>query len=104
MQKIKSGDEVIVIAGKSKGQRGKVIRMDGDRVLVEGVAMVKRHTKPNPSAGVAGGIVEREAAIHRSNVMLFNASAGKGDRVGINTLDDGRRVRVFKSDNEVVDI
>lgn len=104
MQKIKSGDEVIVIAGKSKGQRGKVIRMDGNRVLVEGVAMVKRHTKPNPSAGVAGGIVEREAAIHRSNVMLFNASAGKGDRVGINTLDDGRRVRVFKSDNEVVDI
>ena len=104
MQKIKSGDEVIVIAGKSKGQRGKVIRMDGDRILVEGVAMVKRHTKPNPSAGVAGGIVEREAAIHRSNVMLFNASAGKGDRVGINTLDDGRKVRVFKSDNEVVDI
>lgn len=105
MQKIKSGDEVIVISGKDKGRRGNVIRRVGDnRVLVEGVNMIKRHTRANPNRGVAGGIIEREAAIHVSNVMLFNPMTSKGDRVGIRTLEDGRKVRFFKSNNEVVDV
>ncbi len=103
MRKIKKGDEVIVITGKSKGQRGNVVKVDGDRLIVEGVNMIKRHTKPNPQRGVAGGIIEREASIHASNVMLYNADSGKGDRVGIRTLENGRRVRFFKSSNEVVD-
>ncbi|HXH02831.1 MAG TPA: 50S ribosomal protein L24 [Candidatus Competibacteraceae bacterium] len=104
MRKIKKGDEVVVIAGKDKGRRGSVIRMmENDRVLVEGINLVKRHTKPNPARGVAGGIIEREAPIHVSNVMLFNPATQKGDRVGIRTLEDGRKVRYFKSNNEVVD-
>jgi large subunit ribosomal protein L24 len=105
MRRIKKGDEVIVIAGKDKGRRGKVIRtVDADRVVVEDIGKVKRHTKPNPSRGVAGGIVEREAAIHISNIMLFNPSTSKGDRIGFRTLDDNRKVRFFKSNNEVVDV
>jgi large subunit ribosomal protein L24 len=105
MHRIKKGDEVIVIAGKDKGRQGKVIRtVDADRVVVEGIGMVKRHTKPNPGRGVAGGIVKREAAIHISNIMLFNPSTSKGDRVGFRTLNDGRKVRFFKSNNEVVDV
>jgi large subunit ribosomal protein L24 len=105
MRRIKKGDEVIVIAGKDKGRQGKVIRtVDADRVVVEGIGMVKRHTKPNPGRGVAGGIVTREAAIHISNIMLFNPSTSKGDRVGFRTLNDGRKVRFFKSNNEVVDV
>ena len=105
MRRIRKGDEVIVIAGKDKGRQGKVIRtVDPDRVVVEGIGMVKRHTKPNPSRGVAGGIVNREAAIHISNIMLFNPSTSKGDRVGFRTLDDGRKVRFFKSNKEVVDV
>lgn len=105
MRKIRKGDEVVVIAGRDKGRRGAIVRVvaDGRRVVVEGVNMVKRHTKPNPGRGVAGGIVEREAAVHVSNVMLFNPVTGKGDRVGVRTLDDGRKVRFFKSNNEVVD-
>ena len=105
MQRIKKGDEVIVIAGKDKGRRGTVLRvLDNDRVLVENINVVKKHQKPNPNAGVPGGIIEKEMPLHGSNVMLFNPVSGKGDRVGIKTLEDGRKVRFFKSDNEVVDV
>ena len=104
MNKIRKGDEVVVIAGREKGRRGTVIRvMPGDRVLVENVNMVKRHTRPNPQRGVQGGIVEKEAALHLSNVMLWNPVTKKGDRVGVKVLDDGRRVRVFKSNGEMID-
>lgn len=103
MNKIKSEDEVIIIAGKDKGKRGKVtqIRDDG-RLIIAGINMVKKHTKPNPQAGVAGGIIEQEAAIQSSNVALYNASTDKADRVGIRT-EDGKKVRFFKSNNELVD-
>ncbi len=105
MQKIKKGDDVIVLTGKDKGKRGAVIRITtNDRVLVENVAMVKKHTKANPQRGIAGGIVEKEAAIHISNIALFNPATKKADRVGIKALEDGRKVRFFKSNNEVVDI
>jgi len=105
MRRIKKGDEVIVIAGKDKGRRGNVVQvLDNDRVLVEGINMIKRHTKHNPARGIAGGIIEREASIHLSNVMLFNPSINKGDRIGFRTLEDGRKVRYFKSNNEVVDV
>lgn len=105
MRRIKKGDEVIVIAGKDKGKRGSVLRVLGDeKLIVENVNLMKRHTKPNPQAGVSGGILEKEAPIQASNVMLFNAQTKKGDRVGIRTLEDGRRVRYFKSTNEVVDV
>lgn len=105
MQRIRKGDEVIVIAGRSKGQRGHVLRMVGkDRVLVENVNMVKRHTKPDPQRQQPGGIVEREAPIHVSNVMLYNPATDRGDRVGYKVLEDGRKVRVFRSTGEVVDI
>ena len=106
MNRIKKGDEVIVIAGKDKGRRGTVISINDvdDEVLVEGVNVVKKHQKPNPNAGLQGGIVDQERAIHVSNVMLFNPATGKGDRVGVKTLEDGRRVRFFKSNNEVVDV
>ena len=104
MQRIRQGDEVIVIAGKDKGRRGSVTRVyDDGRVLVENVNLVKKHQKPNPNAGVPGGIVEKESPLHPSNVMLFNAAAGKGDRIGFKTLADGRKVRYFKSNGEVVD-
>ena len=105
MRRIRKDDEVVVIAGKDKGRRGKIVRvMDEERVIVAGVNLVKRHTKPNPARNVAGGIVEREAAIHVSNVMLFNPLTKKGDRVGFRVLEDGRKVRFFKSNNEVVDV
>jgi large subunit ribosomal protein L24 len=106
MNIIKKNDDVIVISGKDKGRRGTVIRINSedDTVLVEGINIVKKHQKPNPNAGVQGGIVDEERAIHVSNVMLFNPVTGKGDRVGIKTLEDGRRVRFFKSNNEVVDV
>ena len=106
MERIKKGDDVIVVAGKDKGRRGtvlNVIDIDG-QVLVEGINVVKKHTKPNPNAGVQGGIVEMERPIHVSNVMLFNPVTGKGDRIGIKTLEDGRKVRYFKSNDEVVDV
>jgi large subunit ribosomal protein L24 len=104
MKKIRKGDEVVVIAGREKGRRGTVIKvLDDDRVLVENVNMVKRHTRANPQRGTQGGIVEKEASLHLSNVMLWNAVAKKGDRVGVRTLADGRRVRYFKSNDEVVD-
>lgn len=105
MRRIKRGDEVIVIAGKDKDRRGSVIRLVGtERVLIEGVNLIKKHTKPNPNRGVAGGIVEREAPIHISNVMLYNPVTEKGDRIGFRVLDDGRKVRYFKSNDEVVDV
>ena len=104
MRKIRKGDEVVVITGREKGRRGTVIKvLENDRVLVENVNMVKRHTRPNPQRGNQGGIVEKEASLHLSNVLLWNPVAKKGDRVGIRTLGDGRRVRYFKSDDEVVD-
>ena len=103
MNKIKSEDEVIIIAGKDKGKRGKVTRiMDDGRLMIAGINMVKKHTKPNPQAGVAGGIIEQEAAIQSSNVALYNSSTDKADRVGIR-IDDGVKVRFFKSNNELVD-
>ena len=106
MRRIRRDDEVILIAGKDKGRRGKVMRVveDGQRVIVGGVNLIKRHTKPNPAKGVSGGIIEREAAIHVSNVMLFNPITRKGDRTGFRVLEDGRKVRYFKSNNEVVDV
>ena len=104
MNKIRKGDEVVVIAGRDKGRRGTVIRvLEDEQVLVENVNMVKRHTRPNPQKGTQGGIVEKEAPLHLSNVLLWNPIAKKGDRVGIRTLADGRRVRFFKSNDEVVD-
>jgi len=105
MRRIRKDDEVVVIAGKDKGRRGKVTRVvDSERVIVAGVNMIKRHTKPNPARNVAGGIIQREAAIHLSNVMLFNPVTRKGDRIGFRVLEDGRKVRYFKSNNEVVDV
>ncbi|TBR38689.1 MULTISPECIES: 50S ribosomal protein L24 [Dyella] len=103
MNRIRKGDQVIVITGKNKGQRGDVLRVEGDRVFVSNVNLVKRHTKPNPQANQAGGIVEREASIHLSNVQLFNPATNKGERVGTKTLEDGRKVRVYRSSGEVVD-
>ena len=105
MNRIKKGDEVIVIAGRSKGQRGHVLSMLGnDRVLVENANMVKRHTKPDPGLNVPGGIVEKEAPIHISNVQLFNPVTNQADKVSIKTLEDGRKVRIFRSNGEAVDI
>lgn len=105
MAKIRKGDDVVVLTGRDKGKQGKVTRvMPPDRVVVEGINVVKRHTKPNPRAGTPGGIVQREAAIHVSNVGLYNPVTRRADRVGYRVLDDGRKVRVFKSTGEVVDI
>ena len=103
MNRIRKGDQVLVIAGKSKGQRGEVTRVAGDSVFVQNINLIKRHTKPNPQANQPGGIVEREASINLSNVMLFNPATNKGERVGFKTLADGRKVRVFRSSGEVVD-
>jgi large subunit ribosomal protein L24 len=104
MQKLKRDDEVIVIAGRDKGKRGKITKILGDgRVLVSGVNMVKRHTKPNPNLGKQGGIVEKEAGIAISNIALFNPKSEKGDRVGVRVEADGTKVRVFKSDNSLID-
>ena len=103
MNRIKKGDQVIVIAGADKGKKGTVSRVAGDKLYVENINMVKRHTKPNPQAGQPGGIVEREAPIHSSNVMLINPATGKGERVGFKVLGDGRKVRVFRSSGEALD-
>ena len=103
MEKIRKGDEVVVITGKDKGKRGTVLlRVDEEHVLVEGVNRAKKHVKPNPMKGVAGGIVDKDMPIHISNVALFNAATKKADRVGIKVLEDGRKVRVFKSNGELV--
>jgi len=105
MNRIRKGDDVIVIAGRDKGKRGSVLRvMEDGRLVVADINMVKRHTKPNPNRGVPGGIIEKEMPIDASNVMLFNPQTNKGDRVGFRMLDDGRKVRFYKSTNEVVDV
>jgi large subunit ribosomal protein L24 len=108
MVKIKKGDEVFVISGKNRGKRGKVHKVlrgkNAAKVVVEGVNVVKKHQKPNPGRNITGGIVEREAAIAISNVALFNPITNKPDKIGIRMLDDGRKVRYFKSNNELVDI
>ena len=104
MNKIRKGDNVIVITGKDKGKRGVVLRrVDEERLLVEGVNRVKKHTKPNPMKGQQGGIVEKEMPIQVSNVALFNPATQKADRVGFKQLDDGRKVRVFKANGEVLE-
>ena len=103
MNRIRKGDQVVVIAGKDKGKKGDVVRVAGDKVVVSNINVIKRHTKPNPQAGQPGGVIEREAPIHISNVMLFNPISGKGERVGIKVLEDGRKLRVFRSSGEAVD-
>lgn len=104
MRKIKRDDEVIVIAGRDKGKRGKVVRvLQDNRLIVSGVHMIKKHQKPNPQLGVAGGIVEKEAPIEPSNVAIFNGATQKADRVGFKILEDGKKIRVFKSNGEAVE-
>ena len=103
MNKIRKGDQVIVLTGRDKGKRGSVAsRVDADHLLVEGVNMVKKHVKPNPLKGSTGGIVDKAMPIHQSNVAIFNAATGKADRVGIKFLQDGKKVRVFKSSGEEI--
>ena len=105
MNKIRKGDEVVVTAGKDKGRRGTVLRVYPDeRVLVEGINVAKKHQRGNPNMGVPGGIVDREMPLHVSNVMVYNPQTKKGDRIGIRQLEDGTRVRYFKSNEEVVDV
>jgi len=105
MKKIRKGDKVVVLTGKDKGKQGTVLRVfEDDRVLVENVNMIKRHTKPNPNKGVTGGIIDREAPIHLSNIALHNPATGKGERVGFRTMKDGTKVRVFKKSGEVADV
>ncbi len=104
MSKIKRDDEVIVITGKDKGKRGKVVTVLEGRVVVAGINLVKKHVKANPNRGTQGGIVEQEASLHISNVALFNAATQKADRVGYKQLEDGAKVRVFKSSGDVVDV
>jgi len=105
MNKIKKGDKIEVLAGKDKGKQGTVLDVrDDNRVLVEGVNMVKKHVRPNPNVGETGGIVDREAALHISNVALVNPATGKGERVGFKVLGDGKKVRVFRKSGEVADV
>jgi large subunit ribosomal protein L24 len=105
MKKIKKGDEVIILTGKDKGRTSKISRvLANDRVLVEGLNMVKKHVRPNPQKNIQGGIVEKEASIHVSNVALLNPMTKKADRVGFKVLENGHKVRVFKSSGEVVDV
>ena len=105
MRRLKKGDDVIVIAGKDKGKRGSIVKVvSEDKVIVANVNKAKRHTKGNPQRGTAGGIIEKEMPIHASNVALFNPTTKKADRVGVRVLEDGRKVRFYKSNDEVVDI
>lgn len=105
MKKIRKGDKVTILTGKDKGRDGSVLSVfDNDKVLVENINLVKKHQKPNPQKSIAGGIVEKEMPIHISNVALLNPASGKADKVGIKVLEDGGKVRVFKSNNEVVDV
>jgi large subunit ribosomal protein L24 len=104
MRKLRRDDEVVVIAGRDKGKRGKITRvLEDDKLIIAGINMVKRHTKPNPQRGAAGGIVEKEAPIHVSNVAIFNSATSKADRVGIKVLEDGTKARIFKSNQELID-
>ena len=104
MNRIRKGDQVVVTTGnkKIKGQTGEVLRVEGERVYVSNLNLVKRHTKPNPQAGQSGGVVEREASIHISNVMLLNPATGKGERVATKVLENGKRIRVFRSSGEAI--
>ncbi|MED5620528.1 50S ribosomal protein L24 [Ideonella sp. BN130291] len=103
MNKIRKGDQVIVLTGRDKGKRGTVTaRVDEDHVLVEGINVVKKHVKPNPMKGTTGGVVDKTMPIHQSNVAIFNGASGKADRVGIKLLEDGKKVRVFKSSGEEI--
>ena len=102
MNRIRKGDQVIVTTGKDKGKKGEVVRVLGEKVVVSNINVVKRHTKPNPQAGQPGGVIEREAPIHISNVMLFNPASGKGERVAFKMLEDGRKLRVFRSSGEAI--
>jgi len=105
MKKIRKGDKVVVLTGRDKGKQGTVLRvLDDSRVLVESVNVIKRHTKPNPNKGVTGGIIDKEAPIHVSNVALYNPATGKGERVGMRTMKDGSKVRYFKKSGEVADV
>ncbi|BCX80524.1 large subunit ribosomal protein L24 [Methylomarinovum caldicuralii] len=105
MRKIKKGDEVIVLAGKDRGKRGTVKQvLADDRVIVEGINIAKKHQKPNPARGIPGGIIEKEMPLHVSNVAIYNPQTEKADRVGFRVLEDGRKVRYFKSTNEVIDV
>jgi large subunit ribosomal protein L24 len=104
MQRIKKGDEVVVLSGRDKGKRGTVVsRVDANYVIVEGVNRVKKHQRPNPMKGVTGGIIDKDMPIHVSNVALFNPATKKADRIGVKTLEGGRKVRVFKANGEQVD-
>ena len=103
MKRIRKGDEVVVVAGKDKGKRGKVLSVSDERVVVENVNIVKKAVKPNPNSGEAGGIIEKEMPIHLSNVMIFSPASGKGDRVGFKLLDSGAKVRFYKSSGEQID-
>jgi len=105
MQKMKAGDEVMVIAGKDKGRRGRITRVipERDRLVVENANMVKKHKRANPQANIAGGIIEQEMPLHRSNVAIYNPNTGKPDRVGIRVDESGSKVRFFKSDNNLID-
>jgi large subunit ribosomal protein L24 len=105
MRKIRKGDDVVVLTGRDRSNRGTVLRVvDADHLLVEGINRVKKHQKPNPAKGETGGIIDKEMPIHISNVALFNPATKKADRIGIRQLEDGRRVRFFKSNGEVVDV
>ena len=105
MRKIRKGDDVIVVAGKDKGKTGTVNRVvSSERILIDGVNMVKRHTKGNPQQNIPGGILDKEAPIHVSNVKIYNSNSGEGDRVGFKILEDGKKVRVFKSNGEQIDV
>jgi large subunit ribosomal protein L24 len=105
MRKIRKGDEVVVTTGRDKGKRGTVLRVvDPEHLLVEGANMVKKHQRPNPMKGQTGGIIDKEMALHVSNVAIFNPATKQADRVGIKLMDDGRRVRVFKSNGEMIDV
>ncbi len=103
MNKIRKGDEVVVLTGKDKGKRGTVLGLLAGKVVVEGINRVRKATKPNPMKGVQGGLVDKDMPLDQSNIALFNRGTGRGDRVGIRTLEDGRKVRFFKSNGEVVD-
>jgi len=103
MNKIRKGDQVIVLTGRDKGKRGTVsLRVDDDHVVVEGINVVKKHVKPNPMKGTTGGVIDKLMPINQSNVAIFNAATGKADRVGIKVLDDGKKIRVFKSSGEEI--
>ena len=105
MSKIRKGDDIVVLSGRDKGKRGTVLQIiEHSRVLVDNVNVIKKHVKPNPNRGETGGIIEKEASIQLSNVALFNPNTNKADRVGYRVLEDGRKVRVFKSDGEVADL